>query len=117
MRTKRYVPYTYMLPGLIMVLCFVYIPVMMNIGYSFFRLSSYSQSASFVGLDNYRRFFTDDTFPIMLRNNGLYCLISLIVQVGFEPLQGVLRRFQIGQGQQNGKLITADARDDIFYAE
>lgn len=90
MRTKRYVPYTYMLPGLIMVLCFVYIPVMMNIGYSFFRLSSYSQSASFVGLDNYRRFFTDDTFPIMLRNNGLYCLISLIVQVGFGTLMALI---------------------------
>lgn len=40
-----------------MVLFFVYIPVLMNIGYSFFRLSSYSASATFVGVDNYRRFF------------------------------------------------------------
>ena len=83
MKNKKQTPYLYMFPGLIMVLLFVYIPVLMNIGYSFFRLSSYSSSALFVGLDNYRRFFTDDTFPTMLKNNVMYCIISLIVQVGF----------------------------------
>lgn len=66
-----------------MVLLFVYIPVLTNIVYSFFRLSSYSAGQTFVGLDNYRRFFTDPVFPIMLKNNILYCVISLIVQVGF----------------------------------
>ncbi len=90
MKAKRYVPYTYMFPGLILVLCFVYIPVFMNIGYSFFRLSSYSQNSIFVGLDNYRRFFTDDTFLIMIKNNGLYCIISLIVQVGFGTLLALI---------------------------
>jgi raffinose/stachyose/melibiose transport system permease protein len=79
-----------MFPGLIMVLFFVYIPVFMNIGYSFFRLSSYSAGATFVGLDNYRRFFTDDTFPVMLKNNGLYCIISLIVQVGFGTVMALI---------------------------
>lgn len=73
-----------------MVLFFVYIPVFMNIGYSFFRLSSYSAGATFVGLDNYRRFFTDDTFPVMLKNNGLYCIISLIVQVGFGTVMALI---------------------------
>lgn len=72
-----------MLPGVLMVLFFVYIPVLMNIVYSFFRLSSFSAESTFVGLDNYRRFFSDDVFPIMLKNNVAYCIISLIVQVGF----------------------------------
>ena len=66
-----------------MVLFFVYIPVLMNIVYSFFRLSSYSAGQTFVGIDNYRRFFSDEVFPIMLKNNIAYCVISLIVQVGF----------------------------------
>ncbi len=83
MKTKKSIPYLYMLPGVFMVLFFVYIPVIMNIGYSFFRLSSYSAGQTFVGLDNYRRFFTDSTLPIMLKNNIAYCVISLIVQVGF----------------------------------
>jgi raffinose/stachyose/melibiose transport system permease protein len=37
----------------------------------------------FVAFDNYRRLFTNDTFPVMMRNNIYYCIISLIVQVGF----------------------------------
>ncbi|MCY1714708.1 carbohydrate ABC transporter permease [Caproiciproducens galactitolivorans] len=90
MKTRKYVPYLYMLPGLLMVLSFVYIPVFMNIGYSFFRLSSYSAGAAFVGLDNYRRFFTDEAFPVMLKNNGLYCIISLIVQVGFGTILALI---------------------------
>lgn len=83
MKTKKYTPYLYMLPGVLMVLFFVYIPVLMNIGYSFFRLSSYSSGATFVGIDNYKRLFSDQVFPIMLKNNIAYCVISLIVQVGF----------------------------------
>lgn len=90
MRTKKSTPYLYMLPGLIMVLVFVYVPVFTNMIYSFFRLSSYSTSARFVGAENYIRFFTRDTFPIMLKNNGLYCIISLIVQVGFGTVLALL---------------------------
>ena len=82
MRAKKSTPYLYMIPGLIMVLIFVYIPVITNVVYSFFSLSSYSSSAKFVGISNYIRFFAKDTLPIMLKNNGLYCIISLIVQVG-----------------------------------
>lgn len=83
MRTKKRTPYLYMMPGVLMVLFFVYIPVLMNIVYSFYRLSSYSAGQTFVGIDNYRRFFSDQVFPIMLKNNIAYCIISLIVQVGF----------------------------------
>lgn len=90
MRTKKSTPYLYMLPGVAMVLFFVYIPVLMNIGYSFFRLSSYSAGATFVGIDNYRRFFSDKVFPIMLRNNIAYCIISLIVQVGFGTVMALI---------------------------
>lgn len=82
-KKKKLTPYLYVIPGLIMVLGFVYIPIVMNLVYSFFHLSSYSSSMKFVGLDNFRRLFTNDTFPIMIRNNVYYCVISLIVQVGF----------------------------------
>ncbi len=75
--------YLYIVPGLFMVLAFVYVPIITNFIYSFFRLSSYSTSMKFVALDNYRRLFTNETFPIMIRNNIYYCIISLIVQVGF----------------------------------
>lgn len=90
MRTKKTTPYLYMLPGCAMVLVFVYIPVIANCVYSFFRLSSYSTGMKFVGLDNYIRFFHNESLGIMLRNNLLYCVISLIVQVGFGTVIALL---------------------------
>ena len=90
MRTKKTTPYLYMLPGCAMVLVFVYIPVIANCVYSFFRLSSYSAGMKFVGLDNYIRFFHNESLGIMLRNNPLYCVISLIVQVGFGTVIALL---------------------------
>ena len=90
MRSKKRTPYLYMIPGLLMVLIFVYIPVIANCVYSFFRLSSYSKGMTFVGLANYVRFFKNETFLIMLRNNSLYCIISLIVQVGFGTIVALL---------------------------
>lgn len=102
MKTKKRTPYLYMLPGVFMVLFFVYIPVLMNIMYSFFRLSSYSASQTFVGIDNYRRFFSDQVFPIMLKNNIAYCVISLIVQVGFGTVLAlVLESKAIGSRSKN----------------
>ena len=73
-----------------MVLLFVYVPVIANCVYSFFRLSSYSAGMKFVGLDNYARFFSNETFWIMIKNNVLYCVISLIVQVGFGTVLALL---------------------------
>ena len=90
MRTKKTTPYLYMLPGCAMVLVFVYIPVIANCVYSIFRLSSYSAGMKFDGLDNYIRFFHNESLGIMLRNNLLYCVISLIVQVGFGTVIALL---------------------------
>lgn len=83
MLKKKKINYLYIVPGLLIVLSFVYVPIIMNIVFSFFRLSSYSSSMKFVGFDNFMRLFKDEAFPIMLRNNIYYCVISLIVQVGF----------------------------------
>ena len=109
MRSKKRTPYLYMLPGLLMVLVFVYIPVLANCVYSFFRLSSYSQGMTFVGFDNYVRFFRNETFWIMIRNNSLYCIISLTVQVGFGTVIALLLE---------SKLVKTRARNifrNIYY--
>ncbi|WP_333651417.1 carbohydrate ABC transporter permease [Lacrimispora sp.] len=90
MRTRKRTPYLYMLPGVSLVLFFVYVPVLMNVVYSLFRLSSYSAGQTFVGLNNYKRFFADQVFPIMLKNNIAYCLISLLVQVGFGTILALI---------------------------
>ena len=113
-KKTKLTPYLYVIPGLLMVLGFVYIPIIVNLVYSFFRLSSYSSSMKFVGLDNFRRLFTNDTFPIMIRNNVYYCVISLIVQVGFgtflaflleSRLDNVLFRMGFGRTRKETRQI------------
>ncbi|WP_058486207.1 carbohydrate ABC transporter permease [Defluviitalea phaphyphila] len=90
MKKKVLVPYLYIIPGLFMVLFFVYIPVVSNFIYSFFRLSSYSAEKIFVGFENYIKLFTDEVFLIMIRNNIYYAVISLIVQVGIGTMLAIL---------------------------
>lgn len=90
MKRKKIVPYYYIIPGLLMVLFFVYVPVISNFVYSFFHLSSYSSGKVFVGLDNYIQLLTSDIFPIMMKNNIMYAVISLIVQVGFGTIIALL---------------------------
>lgn len=95
MRRNKLTPYLYVLPGAVMVLAFVYIPVIVNLVYSFFRLSSYSSSMTFVGVKNFVRMFTNDTFPVMIRNNIYYCLFSLLIQVGFGTFIAILLESKI----------------------
>ncbi|PKL21413.1 MAG: ABC transporter permease [Spirochaetae bacterium HGW-Spirochaetae-4] len=90
MKVKPTTPYFYVLPGLFLVVMIVYIPVLSNLIYSFFRLSSYSAAMSFVGLKNYVALFTDPVLLIIIKNNVLYLMISLITQVGFGTLLAIL---------------------------
>jgi len=90
MKVKQSTPYLYVLPGLLLVMGFVYIPVFANFVYSFFSLSSYSRGMTCVGLKNYQRLCTDPIILVILRNNILYVLISLIVQVGFGTFLAIL---------------------------
>ncbi len=90
MKGRFYTPYLYILPGLILVLGFVYIPILTNVRFSFYRLSSYSVNQVFVGFKNYARMLTDPVLPLLLRNNIYYAVISLLIQVGFGTTLAVL---------------------------
>lgn len=74
-------PYLYVLPVLLLVGIFVYIPVIQNFYYVFYKFSAFSTSSTFVGLDNIKLLFKDSVILTALRNNILYCLISVLFQV------------------------------------
>ncbi|GAA0178867.1 sugar ABC transporter permease [Clostridium sediminicola] len=82
-KSKKWAPFFYMFPALLFILIFIYIPIIENFYYSFFKMNSYSDNVIFVGLQNYKRIFSDSIFYTALKNNGLYALISLICQIGF----------------------------------
>ncbi|MEH7335863.1 sugar ABC transporter permease [Neobacillus drentensis] len=82
MRRTRIVPLIYMAPALLMLALFVYYPLVRNIINGFYEWNPFTLDRSFVSLDNYTRLFKDPVFFTVLKNNLLYAIISVILQVG-----------------------------------
>lgn len=80
---QRWRTWVWVLPAVVLLVVFVYYPIVENIRLSFFSWSAFSTHPAFVGLDNYTTAATDPVFWHSLRNNVLYALLSLIFQVGF----------------------------------
>nr|WP_209123704.1 sugar ABC transporter permease [Alkalihalobacillus sp. BA299] len=82
LKLKKLTPYLYLGPCIIMLLVFVYIPIIRNIEYSLFEWSVFSPDKTFVGLKNFIVLFQDTVFYTALKNNFLYAVISVVFQVG-----------------------------------
>jgi len=82
MRHKKTTIFFYTFPAIILVVGFIYIPIFQNFYFSLFRWSAFSIEKIYVGFSYYTRLFNDATFYIALRNNFIYAVISLIIQVG-----------------------------------
>ncbi|MDO4483815.1 MAG: sugar ABC transporter permease [Clostridia bacterium] len=87
MQTKRagmrwFTPYLYVLPCVLLLGIFVYIPVVSNFYYSTLNFSAFSPTKTFVGLENYKTLLTDPVVRTALMNNIWYCIISVVCQVG-----------------------------------
>lgn len=80
--TNKLVPYLYVLPCVILLGVFVYIPLVTNFYYSTLSFSAFSPTKAFVGLANYREMLADPVIRTAIVNNIWYCLISVIFQVG-----------------------------------
>ena len=72
----------YILPGLLILAVFVFLPIGINFFYSLFRWSAFSVDKVFVGAENYTRLFTDEKIRVALGNNTLYAIVSVLCQCG-----------------------------------
>lgn len=82
MNRKKLTPYFFVIPGLVIILLFVYYPIVQNLIYSVLDWDLFSGSKEFIGLKNYRKLFESDAFWVALKNNLWYISISLFFQVG-----------------------------------
>ncbi|WNC17552.1 sugar ABC transporter permease [Brevibacillus brevis] len=78
---RKMTGYWYVLPCFLMILVFIYYPIVENIEYSLFEWSAFSPEMTFVGLSQYVQLFHDPIFYTALTNNIYYAIISLIFQV------------------------------------
>lgn len=74
--------YAWLLPALVVLAVFVYLPLVQNVAFSTQEWDIYSGSSAFVGLENYDKLFRDPVFWTALGNNVLYSALSIAFQVG-----------------------------------
>jgi raffinose/stachyose/melibiose transport system permease protein len=79
----RWQTWLWVLPAMVLLLVFVYYPVVENIRLSFYSWDAFSPNPIFVGLDNYTTAVGDSVFWTALMNNTFYAIVSLVFQVGF----------------------------------
>lgn len=78
---RRILGFAWVLPALVLLGVFVYLPLVQNLGFSFVEWDIYSGSQTFIGADNYVKLINDPIFWAALGNNALYAGISIIFQV------------------------------------
>ncbi len=77
----RIAPYLFIAPAIIYVFCVTIIPILMALPISFTDWSAYTPKRSFVGLDNYKRLFTDADFAKSLIVTGKFLLFVPLVMI------------------------------------
>ncbi|WP_442892685.1 carbohydrate ABC transporter permease, partial [Agromyces sp. CCNWLW208] len=78
---RRLAGIAWLVPALVVLAVFVYLPLVQNLGFSTMEWDIYSGSQAFIGADNYAKLVGDPIFWSSLRNNLLYAVISLAFQV------------------------------------
>lgn len=81
LRRIKIIPILFLLPSLLFLGVFVYIPLVQNFYNSFFDFSVFSQSKEFVGFKHFLELFNDKVVVLALFNNIKYAVISVIFQV------------------------------------
>ena len=71
----------FLLPALLLLLLFVYYPIAESFVLSLYRWKAFSSERVYVGLEYYRKLFSDAVFYTALKNNVLYSAISIVFQV------------------------------------
>lgn len=96
---SRFHGWLYLLPGLLIYLVFVFIPILETIRNSFFKWDGFSTTREFIQLDNYVRLVSDAQFLKALTNNLVFIIfysfipiligLFLATLLGRKPLPGL----------------------------
>lgn len=73
----------FLLPAVALYLTFVVYPIIQSVRYSVYEWNGLSPLNNFVGLDNFRRAFSDELFRDAMQHNGIIIVLSIVVQLPF----------------------------------
>lgn len=96
-RVERIRNLGWVLPALLMVLLFLYYPILQNLWLSLYKFSGFTPGKTFVGFDNYVQAWKDPIFRRALFNNTAYAVISVICQVFLSLVLAVILEDTVGK--------------------
>lgn len=87
---KKYVPYLFILPAIVILTIFFFIPFFQTIGLSFYNYSNSIYNPQFAGLQNYVQILHSGIFYQIMGNTFLYLIIAVPFLVIFPLFLAVL---------------------------
>lgn len=72
----------YMGPAILVMIVFLYLPIILNFMNSLYKWGAISSEVTYVGLDNYVKMFHDEVFYVAIKNNMVFVIMSVIFQIG-----------------------------------
>ena len=91
---SNFVDVIYILPAFIFITIFFFYPIGYIFGISFYEWNGISQNRTYVGLENYRDFFTDKIALKSLTNQFLWGVITILSQMFLGLGMAILLRSQ-----------------------
>ena len=87
---KKYVPYVFILPALVILTIFFFIPFFQTIGLSFYDYSMSIYHPKFVGLENYTNIIHSELFYKVMGNTILFLILAVPFLVVFPLFLAIL---------------------------
>ena len=73
----------FLTPALALYTVFVLYPIVQSTRYSLYDWNGLEKLDNFVGLDNFRRAFSDENFTAALKHNVIIIVLSVLLQIPF----------------------------------
>lgn len=72
----------YMAPAIIVILIFLYLPIILNFMNSLYKWGAMTTDVSYVGFKYYKELLQDETIRIAIKNNLVFAVMSVACQIG-----------------------------------
>jgi raffinose/stachyose/melibiose transport system permease protein len=79
---SRKTAFIYLAPAMIVIIVFLYLPIILNFMNSLYKWGAMSTEVKWVGFKYYKQLVEDDTIRVALKNNLVFVITSVVCQIG-----------------------------------
>lgn len=79
---NKKIAFIYLAPAMLVILVFLYLPIILNFMNSLYKWGAMSTEVTFVGGKYYKQLLEDETIRIAIKNNLIFAVMSVVCQIG-----------------------------------